>query len=460
MIAKLRRALQTQFAKDALVLQIATLVQGGTYFLTSVLTKRYLGLDDMGRWVSARELFMFAYFFVSLGVVNATLSRYSECVGRQDRKGCIDALAAMLKLGGLSSLAVLALGFGLGPAAGEHWYQDRLVGVYAAWLCVSGVFEVVRGLTVAALQGTRQMREFAYYDIVTTLLRVAIVWAALAAGWGVAGVVGAFLVHMFGASLISLHYYKRAGLLSAKLAPPPLREVLGAVPSAPVGHIFGIGYLLALNKTVTTLVPRFGMLLIPALGVAAASATAFSDNAAYSIGHVLSWGLGLLMGGVTQTLLPALGLKLGADVPFEKLGGFLKRITLAAGGAMLVMTLLSVPVMYYVVHWFYGADASHAFDHYLWLTSGNLFIGFSVVIEPFYIYSGRLRHAVVMNLIFAVLAMAGIFAGGRLFGPIGVAAAAGLCRGFAIYHLVYMWLFFRRARAATSRPQSTPGTPR
>jgi O-antigen/teichoic acid export membrane protein len=409
---------RSKFARDAFVLQLATLVQGATYFITSVLTKRYLGLDDMGRWVAAREMFTLAYFFVSMGVVNATLSRYSEAIGRQDRAGAVNALAAMIKIGSLSAAAVLLLGFTLAPWAGERFYEDRLIGVYTQWLCIAGLFEVVRGLTVAALQGTRQMRAFAVFDIVTTVLRVGIVWAALAAGWGVPGVVGAFLVHMLAAGVMAVLAYQRAGRGDAKLAPPPLGEVLAAVPRAPVGHIFGIGYLLALNKSMNTLVPRFGMLLIPALGVATASRQAFADNAAYSIGHVLSWGLSLAMTGVAQTLLPALGFRLGRDdVPFEQMGGYLRRVSLASGLFMTVATVLSVPVMYVVIQVFYGADAAdaRAFEYYLWLVSGNLFIGFTVVVESFYIYSGRLRQVLPWNLLMASAGLAGIILGGRWF---------------------------------------------
>jgi O-antigen/teichoic acid export membrane protein len=458
-VRALREIARTKFARDAFVLQFATLVQGATYFITSVLTKRYLGLDDMGRWVAAREMFTLAYFFVSMGVVNATLSRYSEAIGRQDRQGAVNALAAMVKIGSLSAAAVLVLGFTLAPWAGERFYEDRQIGVYAQWLCIAGLFEVVRGLTVAALQGTRQMRPFAAFDITTTLLRLGIVWAALEAGWGIPGVVGAFLIHMLFAGAMALAWYRRARHGESKLAPPPLRSVLAAVPRAPLGHIFGIGYLLALNKSMNTLVPRFGMLLIPALGVAAASQQAFSDNAAYSIGYVLSWGLSLAMTGVAQTLLPSLGFRLGRDdVPFEQMGGYLRRVSLASGAFMITATLVSVPIMYVVIRFVYGADAAdaRAFEYYLWLVSGNLFIGFTVIVESFYIYSGKLRQVLPWNLLMATAGLAGIVLGGRWFGPMGVAAAAGLCRGLGLFHLVYIGVYFRRARASST----THETPR
>jgi len=452
---------QKKFVRDALLLQAATLVTGGTYFITSVLTKRMLGMEQMGRWNTAREIFMFAYFLVSMGVVNAAVARYSEAMGRKDRAACVNALAAMLKIGLASSVLVIGLGFTFGPAVADHFYDDPQIGHWAALLCVAGLFEVIRGLTVVALQGTRQMRAFAWFDITTNMMRLGLVYVALQSGYGVAGVVWAFLVHMALAGAVAMHFYRRALEGDPRLAPPPLREVVGAIPRAAIGQVFGLSYLLALNKSMNTLVPRFGMLLIPAMATLQDSGEAFHANAAYSIGYVLSWGLGLAMGGVTQALLPALGLKVAnTDTPFDQMGGLLKRVSLIAGCVMVAATLLSIPVMYVVIRYFYGEGAEDSFKYYLCLTSGNLFIGFTCVVEAFYIYSGKLRQAVLVNFVLASLILAGIYFGGLWFGPIGVAAAAGLCRAVSLIHLVYMALYFRRARlqrsgSPTQRPSAT-----
>ena len=454
---KLKELHSKKFVRDALVLQAAAFVQGGSYLATSVLTKRFLGMHEKGRWDTTRDLYGFAYFFVTMGLVSAAVSRYSEAMGRRDHKGCVGALAGMLKIGIVAATLVTAAAFVFGPALSGHIYEDREVGHYAAILCLAGVFEVVRGLGVVALQGTRQMREFAWFDITSSTVRLALVLIALLGGYGVEGVVWAFFAHMVVAGGIALLYYRRARLGDPSLAPPPLREVLAATPGASMHNIFGISYLMALNKGMNTLVPLVGGLLIPGMKALQTTGEAFSTGAAYKIGYVLAWGLGLAITGVTQALLPALGLKLGkTDTPFEQMGGLLKRVSLTAGFLMVGATLLSVPVMYVVIRVFYGADAEESFRFYCWLTAGNLFIGFMTVIEAFYIYSGRLKFAVRINFLLAALALGGILLGGKLYGPIGVSAAVALCDAMGLFHLVYMWLYFRRARA---RSGPSPGTP-
>lgn len=444
---------QRRFVRDTLVLQAATFIWGGTYFVTSVLTAHYLGDEQLGRWATAREIFMFAYFLLNLGVVTATVSYYSEAMGRQDRAASINALAAMLKLGTMTAVSIVALGWFLGPIAGAHFYDDPQVGRFASVLCVAGLFEVVRGLAVTAMQGTRQMRAYALYDITTNVLRAVIVWGVLAAGWGVPGVVGAFVVQTLLAALIGLRFYAAARRADPSIAPPPIGEVLAAVPGANIGHIFGRSLLLAMNKSINTLVPRSGMLLVPAYAT-------FRDNGHYSIAYVLSWALALAMRAVTQTLLPTLGLKMGQEkLTIEKMGGLLRRVSLVSGGLMILATLLSVPIMYLVIQWFYGVEFEGSFPLFLWLVSGNLFIGFTVIADPFYIYSGRLRHSVMLNVLIGTIALLGIFLGGELYGPMGVAAAAGLCHVLPFVHLVYIWVYFRRARRRTDGLPPTQDRP-
>jgi len=454
---KLKELHGKKFVRDALVLWIATGIQAGSYFATSVLTKWFLGMHEKGRWDLTRNLYGFAYFFVTMGLVSAAVSRYSEAMGRRDHKACVSALAGMLKIGVLAATVVTAGAFLFGPAIAQSRYEDSEIGHYTAILCLAGVFEIVRGLTVVALQGTRQMREFAWFDITSSVVRLGLVFLALLGGFGVTGVVWAFFAHMVIAGGIALWYYRRARRGDPRLAPPPLSEVLAATPRASMHNILGISYLMALNKGMNSLIPLVGGLLIPAMKELQSTGQAFATGAAYTIGYVLAWGLGLAMTAVTQALLPALGLKLGkTDTPFDQMGGLLKRVSLTAGFLMVGATLVSIPVMYLVIRFAYGADAQEAFRFYCWLTAGNLFIGFTTVIDAFYIYSGRLKFAVRINFLLAGLALGGILLGGKLYGPIGVSAGVALCDAMGLFHLVYMGVYFRRARA---RKGPSPGTP-
>lgn len=449
------RARRKKFVRDTLVLQAASIVQNGTYLITSVLTARLLGRFDLGRWNTSRELYMFAFFLVSMGLTNAAVSYYSRAHGAGDEEGRVNALAAFLKLGCIVSLLLMGLGLFAMPWLGERFYDDRMVGVVASVLCFSVVGEILRSLALAVLSGSRQMSRYAAFDMTTNVLRVGLVAAALAYSRTPMAVGVAFLAHGILSGLLALRAYRQVTQLDdPRLSPPDLREVWRRVPTAPLREFFGLAFLLALSKAMNTLVPRLGMLVIPVLATTTVD-EGFQANGVYSVGLVLTMVLTGGISAVAQNVLPTLGQKTGeSEMGIDEQGHLLRRLSLTAGGLAVLATLLSVPIMWLVVEYVYGAEFSEAFEYYLLLATGNLFIGFAVIVEPFYIYAGRMRHHVAQSLVYASLATAGIASAAYLFGPKGTAAAAGLCRIFVLCHLVYIWVYFRRARARRGDPPS------
>ena len=444
----IRRLLGKKIVRDTLVLQGTTLLQAAIYFLTSVLIANYLGKAGLGRWDFARSLFLFAFFLVTMGVGNATVARYSLALAEQDRKRCIDALASLLKLGSVAFVAVVTLGWWLLPLLSDWWTADAEVGHIAWILCTAGLFEVVRTLTQAALIGARQMMAFARFDatinVARLLMIVAVVkWTALGLPGGEPGIMGiawVFVANLVFGGVLGLWAYRRAQVtVEQKLAPPPLGEVLAAVPGSSLRGLSNVSFVLGLNKGLNDLLPRYGSILI--------AGYSFEDNGAYSVAFVISWGLAQLVGGVNRALLPALGFKIGnSGVPFEKLGRVFLRVTLASGLLFAVVTGLSIPLVPWVLGAFYEADFAESYGLFLGLVLGNFFIGFGAVIEPFYLYAGRLKAFTAWNLAWCTLWVLATTAVSRHIGPKGVAVAVGCLRLFVIFHLVYIWRYFLRAR--------------
>jgi hypothetical protein len=185
---------------------------------------------------------------------------------------------------------VTTTAFLLAPAFTGYKYNDREVGHYAAILCLAGVFEVVRGLAVVALQGTRQMREFAWFDITSSTVRLGLVFVALLGGYGVPGVVWAFFVHM----VVSGRH--RALVLPARAARRPARRSAAAVGGArrharrvdaqhlrhQLPHGAEQGHELARAAR--------GRAADPGMKALQSTGQAFATGAAYKIGYVLAWG--------------------------------------------------------------------------------------------------------------------------------------------------------------------------
>ena len=109
-------------------------------------------------------------------------------------------------------------------------------------------------------------------------------------------------------------------------------------------------------------------------------------------------------------------------------------------------TVATVPLFWVVVHYGYGPGYEDAFGYYLWLAVGQIFIGFCVANDAFFIYAGRLKSYFCWNLLYLAIGIAAIYSAGRAYGPMGVAAATGLCRVLILGHLVYIWIYFRRVK--------------
>ena len=455
---RIRRFGQRKFVRDTLVLQAASVVQNGTYLVTSLLTARLLGEYELGRWATSREIYMLLFFLVNMGLTNAAVSSYSKAKGKGDHQESVLALASFLKVGLGVSLAMALLGQFAAPALAERYYHDRQVGQIAGILCLATLGEVLRSLTLAILNGTRQMRRYATYDVATNILRVGLVGTALWVRPEPESVAWAFFSHGVISGGFGLIAYGRARQLKPALAPPPFREVLAAIPSAPLRAFFGVSLLLALGKAMNAIIPRLGLLFIPAVAASMGDVDeGFRDNGAYQVGNVLTMVLTGAIGAIATNALPTLGIKMGqSDVPIQKMGGMFRRLSLASGLMALGATLLSIPFVFVVVKYGYGEAYIEAFELYLWLATGNIFAGFAVICEPFYIYTKRLHHSVLQNLVYASLAAYGIYSATVAWGPMGAAAAGGLCRVLVLFHLVYIIVYFRR-HGGRSDPAGPPG---
>lgn len=450
MRARLKKLGQRKFVRDTVVLQVSHLIQSSTYLVTSVLTARLLGSEELGRWTTCRELYMFMFFLVNMGLTNACVSRYSKAKGAGDEAEAVAALAALIKLGLLMSALVATLGWLVAPWAAERFYADRDVGVVTAILGLSCLGEVLRSLALAVLNGTRQMTRYATFDALTNVLRVGLVGGALLIERSVHAVGWAYLAHGLLSGLLGLRAYRQARQAKASLAPPPFREVLAALPGASLREAAGLSALLAVGKAVNTVVPRLGPILIPAL--AAEKEAAFHANGQYQVGQVLTMVVGGVVGAIATNLLPTLGLKMGqSDVPFETMGRLFRRLALAAGGVTVAATLLSIPAAWLAIRLFYGSAYEEGFEFYLLLSAGNLLLGFGVIVEPFYIYAKRMHHHLIQVVIYATLGTIGLALATQHFGPKGAALASGLCNAFVIFHLVYIWAYFRGVRSRRER---------
>lgn len=445
--------LRNRFVKDTAWLQAGTLVTTGTYVLTSMILARGLGPSDLGRYDLAYKFYDFCYFVANLGLINATVVRYSHAVGRRSEEDKLLALAAFLKIYLLMAAAIVVLGAFLCPWAGTRIYGDRLVGTYGWILCIMGIIDLGRAVTVSTLLGARHMEDVARYESAIAIARLAVLVLAVAGGFGLTGVVFGTVAANAAATLMGARFFFLLRRSEGPERPPSLAVVLRAVPRAKMKDFFTLGFFIAINKNLMILVNTFGTLFM--------ASVSFWDTGHLRIAVILMWGLALLLGGVSRNLLPTLGFQLG-DAGRKDLAGmgrYLLKVSLITGFLFIAVTGLFLLALPFIVRIVYGTDYLACIGLVLILASAHLVLGFAVIAEPFYIYANRIKTAVVINgVIFCILVPFGYWM--REFGAVGVASWLAISRCCAAVHLAYIALYFflarRRAAAAEAKGEAGP----
>lgn len=440
-----------KFVRDTIVLQGGMVVTMAMYLVTSVLLARGLGVIDFGRYTIAYTLYTLVFFVVNLGVTTATISRFAQAAGRRDRPGQIEALAAYLKLFGIASAVILVVGIAL-PALAALVYGDRPLGSYAWLLCWLGPTQVLNGFVLIVQQGTRRMGDYVLYDNACGLMRLVFLVFALIGLYGLPGVVAASLAGGAVTSLIGLRTY---ALLRRDLgpddAPPPLWDILRAVPGARVGFLFNSGTLIAVSKNGGELLRNLTILLI---GRVCGNA----DVAHFRVAYYYTWAIQQLLGGLGRGVLPTLGFRHGrSQGDLGALRRDLWRVGIVSGFMFIGVTALFCVLAPLAVRVLYGAAYEESVLLIFLLALGHLVLGFSVVVDSFYIYTKQLGRGAAINgaIIVGILVPAG-YVLVLNYGVRGGALFMALAQMTPLVHFVLMARYFRARPRGGGGGESVP----
>lgn len=437
-LQKVRGVHKLRFVRETAIMQGGMVVTLFTYLLTSVLLARGLGPHEFGRYTTAFALYSFAFFIGNLGVTTVTVSRYARATGEKDQPARVAALASFLKAFGLMSAFLLLLGLALPPLAGMV-YDDRGIGWYALALCLLGPVEMMNAFMLVTLQGGRRPQDYALYDNACGVTRLFAILFALLAFGGLKGVVIAYLVSGVFYTLFAVRLYQVVRREAHPVeAPPPLRDVLRAVPRADIHGLFSTGTQIALGKNGAQMLRNFALLLV-------GNEAGNIRLAHFRVAFTYIWAIQQLLGGLQRTFLPVLGVRMGASGgDFAKFRHDVIKVCVVSGLLFIAVTAVFVIAAPLAIHLLYGPQYEGAVELVYVMAVGHLVLGFSVVSEAFYIYTGKValgtRLNVAMLVILAVLAFVLV----KLYGVDGGAWLFVIAQLFGIVHLAVIgWTFTR-----------------
>ncbi len=436
----LDRVRGSKFLRDVVTLQASGVLIQGSQFVSSVAIAYLLGARGQGAFNVALMLQALTFFVVSVGLVPATVSQVAAASARGLDDKVTQWLAFLLKAVLLFSLLIFAVGYVVLPTAGERFYADRELGVWAWWLTAMPLLDLPRWIAVVAFQGTRRMRALGAMDNGQELLRAfLVILGALLTGSARGAVLGMIAGTVL-TNLIAIDLYVAARRDGGSWL-PGLKDLLAHVRDVPLRQGMRLGVRVGLVKNTNVMV----LTILPRLMIGAAA-----DMEWVAYFHIAQRIMGLpltLMQGVTRTMLPALSELKGVRDPvaFRRLW---TRVTFAGGGLIAAAVLACLPFVKPVVGLVFPADyAEPVFVNAAILALGFVPFAFALALEPFYVATARLRVALTLTIVGGVLTIPTNVLLVWAFPHHGAAWGIALYMSWVLVHLAYVTTYFRRSRA-------------
>lgn len=437
------RLLRNKFLKDTATLQVASMLNQASQLLASVAIAFLLGAVGQGLYFLAVSLRDLVYNLINVGVVQATISQLAAASVRDNHVKVRGWLAFLAKAFLLLNTALIGVGWLVLPWAGERFFGDRQVGVWAWWLCFWPLIDIPRAVASVSFLGTRRMLDVGKVEIGLEFMRAfLVILGAVVTGSPKGAVLGELMARGLG-TLMALDLYRRARRDGGPWL-PSMVSIFREIPSIPMRQGLRLGLRVGLLKNGTTLfIHVFPSLLIG--GVAGAAWVAWFRVAQ----RIMDMPL-MMMQGVSRVILPALS-ELAGLKDFARFRRLYTRTTLIAGLLVSAGILVCLPLVRPVVSLLYPADYSApVFVYACILALGLIPASFAVALESFYIVTDQMKRSLIITAIGAAITIPANVLLLWLLPTTGAVWGLSLYMSWVLVHLAYVRWYFRRSEHGRS----------
>lgn len=436
--------LRNKFLRDTGTLQVGALLVSGGNFISAVGLAFLLGSTRQGEFYVAVSLYSFLWFLVNLGLVSVAVSHISAALANSNRQEAASWLAYLLKAYAILGGAVGLAGMLVLPWAAESILDARReVGVYAAVLAFSPLFDLPRVVAAAGFQGARRMIPLAQSDNGFELVRVFLVLLGAVVTGDLRGPAIASLAASLIGSILALDLYRREHKAVPDLL-PSAREILGHVRDVPLGKGLAVGLRMGAVQNLNAL----GTRILPALLLEAFGSSAWVAYLRIAQ-RIMAVPL-MAMKAISRTTLPALSEIAGRGDMRGLCRGYF-RSSLFSGLLIGSGILLMLPLLPFVLERSLPRD----FHDPIWtlcliLTPGFIVISFSIANDTFYLITKTLRVGIVLSIVGAMINLPAIGYLAWAFPTVGVAWGLTVSMLWSLWHPAYVYSWYRKNVLATS----------
>jgi len=386
-----------RFVRDLLVMQTGSFFSTGLAAVASIVYARILGVESYAAYALIFAFVGLGGIFMNLGAVQTVLTLMSEAFVKKDSEE-IRYLGAYFILVGLITL----FGSGLilmiiAPSITGWFYHRTDIGQLARIILFANAVQISWNYYTIVLQVIRRIRQLTVIENVNSALSFVLSLAAVFGGYGLGGVIWAYLIASVIFSLYAVWAYRRLERQEPLL--PSLRRMLVSWDRKKFTYYFKFGFLVAIDKNISGLysalpifiIGRFSLSFVAYLKVA----TAFAQIPLMLIGPVSrllmvqlpqskAYSYFILKRDYVRSTIGSVLICLVMSLPLFILSGFL--ITLMYGRNFLPAVYLSWPMLF-----------------------GTIISAFSIGDGPIYRVLHIVKKAIYINVIVVILGTIAIY---------------------------------------------------
>jgi len=429
MFGRVRQLVFGRFARDTAATQAGLIASAACALGTSIILARGLGEAGYGKYALVFALYGLVNILGDMGLGKASIRGVAEARVAQDRAAFVGQVAYLMKMTVVIGVTVTVIGLVLAPVLARLMNPSLGIGPYARVLFLTSLLGMGRGFTGTLLAGMRRMRILAAFDVSFAALRLAAVGAAVAAGFGLWGVVGAHVGATLVVSLLGVGIYRRHARRDEAL--PPLKQLGREAVRAPWWRTFKLGAQVTLDRQLLKLIEVVPVLLLGRLAASPEPAGYFN------LARNIMRNLGLAFLGLSKSLLPFFA-ELKARRQLARMRRDYTRAVIASGAAAVVLAAVCVPLLPVVLGFFYGKAWAAAATGVAYVLLGKFVAdGFCVGLGALIVVSGKVLWSARLKLASLPLGV-GALIGGALAGrswhadPL-VGAAVGAAAAYAVW---------------------------
>ncbi len=431
MIGRLRQLASGRFARDTAATQAGLVASALCAFATSIILWRGLGQGGYGRYALVFALYGLVNILGDLGLGRASISRMGEARGARDEAALSEQIAYLLKMTVVIGATVTLVGVVLAPGLARVVYAKPQIGPYARLLFVASLVGVGRGFASTLLAGMRRMRTLAVFELLFAALRLAAIGVAIAAGFGLWGVVGAHVGTTFALSVVGIGLYWKLARESENL--PGFGRLVRDAVRVRWRSTFRLGALVTLDRQLVKFIEVLPVLVLGRLSASDVSAGYFN------LARNVMRSLGLAFSGLAKNLLPFFS-ELKGKRQLGRLRRDYRRAVFAAGVTALAVAAVCAPLLPVALRFFYG-EGRGALTAVAYVLLGKFAMdGFCIGLGAFVVVAQKVWWAArmkLMSLLLGIGALVGATLAGRSWWPDPlVGAAVGAAAGYAAWWIV------------------------